>query len=539
MEYGFTHVTTRDTVGYFDCLPEPAPDLESGLALLCQRPLDVFLYRYCLGLIAKTAIAELERLAEKNRSSAVWWQLVSELAASREDLRPLLERGASGTITRLSRAGSINAAGRQTQLREYAANVHQHASLPAHTARDASIRSCMDTLAAREGILAAKFAQTPPPEPDPPQDIKSLHERAERSLARLGITAGPVMRHEASLSPIALLREWNLECGVDSGPNAHRVTGIATAYGRGLSLAQAKVSCIMEIVERASAFTMVRDSCAYGHLLRKATCAELAGDKYLRPRLYGPEDIPLYWRHGENSKGEPVFVPAQAVYLFLNLDEPELCDSADSTGLGAGAKPEQAKLAALTEVLERYAHATTPFSSGACFQLASRDPVIQGLLDDYRWRGIHVQFQDITSELGLPCYRCFVKSINGEIAQATGASLSGRKAALAALTETPWPYYWSSGRPSPSARHPADLPVRFLEDLPDYSSGNNAADLKLLEDTLEACGLDPVYVDLSRQDLGLPVYRALAPGLEVDTDFETSTGVVFAARLAALERMNL
>ena len=61
-----------------------------------------------------------------------------------------------------------------------------------------------------------------------------------------------------------------------------------------------------------------------------------------------------------------------------------------------------------------------------------------------------IRDRDITTELGVPVYRCFVMSRRGEVAQATGANLCGSRAALAALTEVPWPYpYGEPTGPAP------------------------------------------------------------------------------------------
>ena len=166
--------------------------------------------------------------------------------------------------------------------------------------------------------------------------------------------------------------------------------------------------------------------------------------------------------------------------------------------------------------MERDAEATTPFRREGCFVLKSRDERLQALLDDYAARGIQIQFQDITTELGVPAYRCFVMSRRGEVAQATGANLCGSRAALAALTEVPWPYPY--GEPTGPAL--GGLPVRWLEDLPDYSLPSAEASCTLLERTLCAQGRTPLYVDISRKDLDMPVVRALVPGLELTADFD-------------------
>ncbi|MBO4301484.1 MAG: YcaO-like family protein, partial [Desulfovibrio sp.] len=308
------------------------------------------------------------------------------------------------------------------------------------------------------------------------------------------------------------------------------------AYGRGLSLAAARASYAMEIVERASAYVSVGhgESHASGVLdrkhslpLRRARRSELLtnGHMVLDPNLLPLEapynDEILHWLPAADPAGEVVFVPAQAVCLFCNLDEPSLFLAGGSTGLASGNTIDEAAVSALTEIVERDAEATTPFARTQCFTLASRDRRIQSLLDDYAHCGIRVQFQDLTSEVGVPVYKCFVMGQGGRVARATAASLSGPSAALAALTETPWPYSAAqSTPPQPSAQGLAGLPVRMLEDLPDYGFPSASANRRLLETVLEAQGRKPVYVDLTRRDLDIPVIRAIIPGLALTSEWD-------------------
>lgn len=94
---------------------------------------------------------------------------------------------------------------------------------------------------ARSGILvrlhAALQADAGPAWQRPPPQETFL--RALDALMEADLIVGPEMRHEASLSPIALLRAWRVDVGVSSGRQQYSLRGEATAYGRGLSLAQA------------------------------------------------------------------------------------------------------------------------------------------------------------------------------------------------------------------------------------------------------------------------------------------------------------
>jgi ribosomal protein S12 methylthiotransferase accessory factor YcaO len=284
----------------------------------------------------------------------------------------------------------------------------------------------------------------------------------------------------------------------------------------------------MEIVERCSSFTSVVDfrlpDTAQDHHLRRARLSELnaKGLRALNPDALGLEvpyeDQPIYWIQGELADDQAaILVPFQAVFLFANLDEIDLFSGLGSTGLAAGGTRVQAKFHALLECIERDAEAVSLFNAKHCFRLASRDAAVGSLLADYRQRGIDVIFQDCRTGLGVPCYKCFVVGPGSdELAKGTSAHFAGWQAALSALTETPYPYpHGPASRPGPD-----DLPIRYLETLPDYSSGNMAADLHRLETLLAANQLHPVYVDLTRRDLSIPVVRAFIPGLELMADYD-------------------
>lgn len=562
LDYTYAHSRTEATTGYFSCEPPASLSREAALERLEACPLDDFLHQHCLRTLAGRGAEALKALAASAYDAAhdVFQRpvlaalvlecalLVPELAAAAAVFPPdAAQRLAPFTPLVYLRAAACPDAATARQWSElFRRNICDHHALPRPEDvelpplyDEAVLAGARAALRRREDGLAAARARAaalglPAWERPPAQDT---FLRATDALLEAGILAGPEMRHQASLSPIALLRTWRLDIHVSGGSGKqavrHRLHGEATAYGRGLSLAQARASYSMEIVERASAYVDIRQPESAGvpgevgnrkhplPVIRASYAALLAEGRAALPpeRLpldapfagsCGPE-TPLHWVPARDPAGREVLVPAQAVFLFCNLEEPSLFLAAGSTGLAAGNTPEEAKVAALVEILERDAEATTPFSRRQCFTLCSRDALLQSLLDDYAARGIRIQFQDVTGEFGIPVYQCFVMSRRGVVVRATGAGLSGRKAALAALTETPWPYPY--GEPTGPAL--AALPQRCLEDLPDWELDSPAANLRLLEEALGAQGRTPLYVELTRRDLDIPVVRAIIPGLEL------------------------
>lgn len=575
MHYVYTHTTTEATTGYFSCEPSPPLPLEAALRFLAEHPFDDFMRRHVLSrLAALTAGQALDalRLAFPGGSfppgiAALFDELALLDPAKQDALPPC----AAATTNDSPASSLIFLRWKALPDRElhrqwndlFTANMLQHRAMkgpeasglpPLYPATDPAMDQ--ERLRALPGLSprftapfvahiaglhtlasAASVPGLPPHERPPAEETAAL---AEERLTALGIIAGREMRHTASLSPVALLRPWHVRLRVRHGRHDFALQGQATTYGRGLSVPAARASCLMEMAERASAYLSVAKDRVEGLAGPDAIlCGRRSAvmDRHgaaLDPNDYPLEapyaDSPLVWMQGQQAAGpdrrEPVHVPVQLAGLFCNLDEIALFDAPGSTGLATGYTMPEAERAALLEIFERDAEATTPFVKSACFTLeadSAYDPVIHGLLADYKARGINVQFQDLTGPMGVPVYKCFVMSPKGVIAAGHGAGLSAKRAVISALTETPFPY--PDGGPSgPLLRK---LPVRKLHALPDYSLHSPAAELALLEDLLIRNGRPPAYVHLTRTDLGFPVVRAFIPGMELTADRDAFSRVPF------------
>lgn len=535
LDYDLRRVGNETTTGYFACVPDPDPGLEQGLELLAQRPLDDFLRKHLLSLLLdkdSSTLAQLFLEATDRGDKAVLAllrevRIIAGHSAADMPAGDDLASCSSLVYLRLGSAGDLSL--HRPWMDLLRRNLVEHQPLTAASMAVLPALYDAGTVDEKPGRpdIAALFENTGPPatESDRPPVEQTL-ETALAALNRMDLFSGPETRHVSSLSPIAYLRKWRLAIEVHAGRNRYRLSGIQTSYGRGLSPESARVSCLMEIVERVSSFASVEntrlvhrkdttplvygsfsDLCAQGTAVLDPNCMRLD---------VAYQNEPLFWILAQNASGTGIYVPAQAVYLFSNLDEPSLFSGLGSTGLASGNTRTEAKLAGLFEVVERDADGVVPFDPGACFELVTDNPHLQPLFDAYRARGIAIGFQQITTEFGIPCYRCFVKDSGGVVFQGTGAHLDGRKAILSALTETPYPF------PSGPASGPglAGLTRRRFESLPNYDTNNSAANLQIVEKLLLDRGFEPLYVDVSRGDLDFPVIRAIVPGLEWLTAFD-------------------
>ncbi len=544
MRYELRLMDTLSGVGCFAAHPGPNLSFAEMLARLRQHPLDDFMHQHLLFKLGEHRTRKFEKLIEEVQQDGqcidpVLAALLVEACLGHERFAHLLPRLAGLDLREIARhtpAVHIRSHLLPDQPLHNEWTMRMQMNIVAH-----------ETLAAPDEIgLAAPYARADLPPPvtvtaadmrqrlapvlPPPLARRPAQETSALALEKLtekNVFVGQEMRHKASLSPIALLRMWLVELSVKSGGLSYSLSGLQTSYGRGLDIEGARASYLMEVAERVSSYASIGKRGVMGLArpcpLTVGSYDEVTASSHSldlsRVRLEVPyAGQRIFWMPGEERFAEglrPSLVPVQFVYLFCNMEEQSLFSALGSTGLAAGNTLAEAKVHALGEALERDAEAVTPFDLSRCFRLTARDETVARLLADYEEAKLNVWFMDCTSEFGVPCYKAVVLGRHGDVNKGMGAHLSGPRAAVSAMTEIPYPFPGPATLPVPE-----NLPVRVLEDLPDYSTGSAEGDLMVLEQTLVENGYPPTYVDLTRADLGIPSVRALVPGLEWVADFD-------------------
>ncbi|PID40255.1 MAG: bacteriocin [Proteobacteria bacterium] len=551
MQYRLELQKTAASTGYFAPVPHPPVSFENGLAYLCNHSNDAFMHTHLLDRIGKLDVGAVSALFDSNPDeSSVVRALIVEAILAYEHLSPIRKRFKRRELKALAEASPLiylqsELLADQKFHRKWAAlfrdNLMRHRPLPPPEKTglafplegvDGSEEAVPEGAHLKMLVHEHLTAPIQPGQLRPP--LEETIERALNGLEALGLFEGGEMRHQSSLSPVALLRQWRFTHQVDCGALCYSISGTQASYGRGLSLKAARAACLMEVVERCSSFAGVTKAGITGtrrpHPVLYGQRSRIEKDGYtlLNPNCLNLEvpyrDEPLYWMEGErltDSGFLSIWVPVQCVYLFCNLDERALFSGLGSTGLASGNTTAEARLSALYELLERDSEAINPFHPSRCFRVYSEDDQMRTLFEDYRAREIHLQFQDISPAFGIPCCSCFVTAADGTVARGGGANLNGKQAVLSGLTETPYPY--PQGPPSAPA-YP-DLPWLRFEDLPDFSTASPEHDLRLMEKTLLRNGYQPIYVDITRRDLDIPVTRALIPGVEMMADFDSTSRI--------------
>ncbi|WP_285906345.1 YcaO-like family protein [Pseudodesulfovibrio pelocollis] len=558
MRYKLQMMNTDYGVGTFAALPEPNLSFNEMVAHLRKFPYDDFMHEFVLQGFKEFRPKKLEKqireiMRDKGASDPVMTAIMFEACLCHDRLAHLLQLfdglDPAGLLPHTP-AIHIRSALLEDQplhrqwIELFCDNIFNLAPLPAPDVAGLPLlysRADLDRPAPVPAADARRaLADRLPPE-NPRCPLAQTIERALNALEKADAFLGPAMQHKASLSPVARLRHWMPKTRCVNGRMNNSLEGIQTCYGRGLTPERAEASYAMEMAERFSSYASFGPKGVLGYAtdypLVHAALDDLEAETLdLRAmRLEVPyAGQKLHWLTGHAPDGQggtaPLLVPAQLVFLFCNLDEQSLFSALGSTGLASGNTLAEAKVAALTEAMERDSDATTLFDPARCFRVTSDDPEIARLLAAYEADGIHLWFMDVTTKLGVPCYKSVVLGPRGDVNKGSGCSLNGRAALLSAMTETPYPHPGPASGPAPEGLH-----VRRLEDLPDLSTGSAEGDLMVLEATLAANGLRPAYVDLTRKDLGIPVVRALIPGLEFISDFDQYSRVsprLFANYLA-------
>lgn len=554
-------VNTEAVTGYFECIPSVEMTILEILDLLDLRPMDTYLHRHALSRLCTITPQEFGEIVSSRDSWSKYVEsLFFEASFIKKDFKEFLGQfniDGDAICSPLINLKSVLANDRddnQKWISLLRDNIVLHRPFVLDDGlKDVMLRSSMDvfpgTLSDNVHIKVAYDESLLIDHEFPKRYVSAAgaYALANAKLIKLGILHDSLMRHVSSLSPVGLLQKWKLERHTKIERNIFGLSGIHTAYGKGLTLDDAMASCIMEVVERYCSYADSAEDSIIGYQreygLTRSSFSDLSDA--LDPSTLKLE-VPyanesLWWMDGEQvalDGRKPIKVPAQLVFLFSNLDEIDLFSGLGSTGLAAHTDISMAKIAAILECIERDRDTVSIFDPSACFRISTRDTELESLFKAYSSKGIFPQFQDISGEIGIPCYRCFVVDKNGAVVKGTGAGLSSKKALLSALMETPYPFPHGT----PSGKGFGDLPTCLIEDLPDYETGNPCQDLYILERILNMNRYEPVYVDLTRADIGFPVVKAIIPGLEIMNDFDEYSRVsprMKAHFLKAISRLSM
>ncbi len=311
---------------------------------------------------------------------------------------------------------------------------------------------------------------------------------------------------------------------------------ISVYNGKGATPTEAKVSAMMEGLERYSA--EVRDRVlkidCFSHLDGALDPRELILPAGTEP------DAMIPWIAGwDIMNDEEILVPANAVFHPMPSDYKRLFRT-NTSGLASGNVIEEAIFHGLAEVIERDAWALVEATRKTGPLIGDvEDGLARGLLDKFAAAEVDVYLRDITSDIGVPTCAAAADDVRLRdptlLTTGMGTHTSAGVAVLRALTEVAQ----SRLTQIHGAREDATLAdfrkqigydrskrlnkhwfeaseKKSFAEIQSFESDDFLLDIKYMLKKLNEAGLERVVVvDLTREEIGLPVVRVIVPGLEI------------------------
>jgi putative methanogenesis marker protein 1 len=319
---------------------------------------------------------------------------------------------------------------------------------------------------------------------------------------------------------------------------------ISVYNGKGTTAEEARVSAMMEAIERYSAEVGDRE------LLIERYSVLREREKALNPRalilpdyVKGVEDLQIPWIEGfDLVNDESIYVPAHAVFhpLPARYDRLRLFRT-NTNGLAGGNELEEAIFHGLAEVIERDAWSLVEITRDTGPMVHVNDGEIGALIDKFRSAEVSVLIRDITSDVGVPTFaavsddlllrdptlltigmgthtnaRVAVQRAITEVAQSRLTQIHGaREDTVTADLRRVMGYEWMLKM----NRHwfeQTDAEELEQAAAASFDTDDFLEDIQYSVARLRAAGLERVIVvNLTREELGVPVVRVLVPGLEM------------------------
>jgi YcaO-like protein with predicted kinase domain len=325
---------------------------------------------------------------------------------------------------------------------------------------------------------------------------------------------------------------------------------LAVSQGKGLTLAAAKASALMESVEtyHAEHMTLPLKFGSYHDLAYSHRLVDVHQLPRMRGNRFNP-DLPMLWVEGRDLiQDELIWVPYEMVYLNFTKPSPPGSGSffSSSNGLASGNHLLEAINHGISEVVERDS-TTLWYLLDQNGQQATRldlstvdDPACLQVLDLFERARVDVAVWDMTSDVGLPTFSCQITDRSDDDMRAlhsaagAGCHPSRQIALLRALTEAAQDRLtliagsrddvlredYLRQRSPDVLRNQRELlratgSMRDFRTVPTTDHATFDEDLTYMLRRLQAVGIKrAVMVDLTRPEFGIPVTKMVIPGLE-------------------------
>jgi YcaO-like protein with predicted kinase domain len=326
-------------------------------------------------------------------------------------------------------------------------------------------------------------------------------------------------------------------------PNSRSVT---VSLGKGLDLAAAKASGVMESIEGFMAERIVRPLLlgSFNDLRYSHPLADIGALPRTAESSYHP-DLPILWIEGRELLSKaPMWVPYEVVHSAYTLPTPTGtgCFIATSNGLASGNHLLEAICHGICEMVERDANALHTLRTPQELALRRIDPRTVDddgcgeVLQLFGRAGLATAIWDMTTDIGIAAFRCLIAEREhpvrlGRTAEGMGCHPDRGIALLRALTEAAQSRVATLAgvRDEPSMLGTGPVPGESpgtgdglageaagdFTAVPVFEADSFDDDVSWELARLRAAGIGQVIaVDLTREEFGIPVVRVVVPGLE-------------------------
>ena len=339
------------------------------------------------------------------------------------------------------------------------------------------------------------------------------------------------------------------------GKDALKTIGTKKQMGKGGTPRQSEASALMELAERFSFFSFVKDENnffteSYENIKDRVLPFEAIA-KSVHDPCEDPESLkkifsmlPLKWTWAYNlTRGEECLIPFD---WFFTINE--------FNGPSAGNCVEEAILQGICEIVERHVSSlvsrnkiTTPLIDISTVT----DGLSKEMIGKYNREGIKLYLSDFSLDTGIPTVGALAwdpETFPGssEIVWTAGTTPDPQKALSRALTEVAQlagdfnssSNYVASGLPKFSTLEEAGYVINSnrslsMESLPNLSDNNIRVEIENCISALSKNEMEVIAVNTMHKDLGIPAFYTIIPGAHFrERSAGTSIGM-FSAKIVA------
>ena len=339
------------------------------------------------------------------------------------------------------------------------------------------------------------------------------------------------------------------------GKDAVEIIGTKKQMGKGGTPQQSEASAVMELAERFSFFSFVKDSRNFyveeyrnleDHALPFESIAlsvhDESGDLDAAQKIFSR--LPLQWTWAYNlTRQEEVLIPFNWFYTINEFNGPS-----------AGNCVEEALSQGICEIVERHVSSIISrnrLKTPAINIKSPTDPLVLEMIYKYEKVGVQLFVSDFSLDTGIPsvgalAYDPGTFPEKSEIVWTAGTTPDPQKALSRALTEVAQlagdfnssSNYVASGLPKFSSLEEADFVIKpeseiDITRLPDLSNDNIKVEVENCISALSRVGMEVIVINTMNKRLEIPAFYTIIPGAHFrERAAGTSVGM-FSAKLIA------